>query len=308
MTLLHAILWALYPLKPVLRLKAMLASFIAVMARTLGDDETLAWLEANPWHPKGLRLIEGSIALIEDLIQALIYHRAREILGLPAWLMRDLSRPRPAVLAGSPRDLDEILLRFERALWTLRNHERFARKRAHRLARLLEQRSLELEVIHHPLAAAPSSPPPPPTTILPASVPGATGSSAQRIRAPPWLARNSETETRPSPPASPARTRSYANCPLPIADCPPRMCRHETLIAHNPPPSPGGLRTLRRFLPPGGKTHGFGAPFATRASWPGHCDKSPSVGDSRRVWRRTYGRVEGASEHAGRPGRLATPV
>jgi hypothetical protein len=153
MTLLHVILWALYPVKPVLRLKAMLSSFIAVLARTLGDDDTCLWLEDRPWHPKGLRLIEGSIAVLEDLIQALIYHRAREILGLPASQLRRPGRLRPTVLAGSPRPLNEILLRFERALWLSRNHEQFARQRAARLARLLEQRSLELEVIHHPIEA-----------------------------------------------------------------------------------------------------------------------------------------------------------
>jgi hypothetical protein len=216
MTLLHAILRALYPLKPVLRLRAMLSWFIAVLARTLDNEETCLWLEENPRHPKGLRLIEGSIALIEDLTQALVYHRAREILGLPAWLPKHASQLRPAVLAGGPRALNEILLRFERALWLLRNHERFAQTRAHRLARLLEQRSLELEVIHHPR---------PPQLVAmvvvvvvvvvvamtASSLSGlsSAGFSAQRIRAPPQLAGHPETETRPNPPASPARTRNH---------------------------------------------------------------------------------------------------
>jgi hypothetical protein len=46
------------------------------------------------------------IAPVEDLIQALIYHRAREILGLPACPMHRPGRARPAVLAGSPRTLN----------------------------------------------------------------------------------------------------------------------------------------------------------------------------------------------------------
>jgi len=181
MTLLHLILWALYPMMPVLRLKAMLSGLIAVLARTLGDEETLAWLADHPWHPKGLRLIEGSIAVLEDMIQALVYHCAREILGLPASQLRRASRLRPTVLAGSPRPLGEILLRFERSLWVLRNHEHFARKRAARLARLLAQSSLELEVIHHPL--------PPLVVVVMASssssVFAPAGFSARRIRAPP---------------------------------------------------------------------------------------------------------------------------
>src|SRR6185295_2005744 len=89
------------------------------------------------------------------------------------------------------------------------------------------------------------------------------------------------------------------------------MCRHETFITSLQTASPAGMQRAGPFLPPSGKTPGFGARFPPRASWPVHCDKSQQRrGDSGqfRVCDRPNGTDERPSEHTGRPRRLEALV
>jgi hypothetical protein len=160
------ILSVLLPLNPALFLRELVQWFIGVLARTLQDQGFRDWLQENPKDRKGLPDLLGSLLMIEDMISALVHIRARQILG-HRHRRKGKGRRLRYGPCGHPRSLEEIELRFQRALARLADVERLAAKRAARIKRLLDQAATQLETIHHPVE-------PTTTTILRAPNPATT--------------------------------------------------------------------------------------------------------------------------------------
>jgi len=172
------ILSALLPLNPALFLRELVQWFSGVFARTLADQKTRDWIKQHPRDRLSLPELLGSLLMIEDMISALVHIRARQILGHRHRCKgKGKGRRLRYGPTGHPRSLEEIELRFQRALARLADVERLAARRAVRIKRLLEQAAGQLETVHHPVEpstttilrapdpAIPSAPDPA-TTIL----------------------------------------------------------------------------------------------------------------------------------------------
>jgi hypothetical protein len=146
------ILSVLLPLNPALFLRELVQWFIGVLARTLQDQGFRDWLKENPKDRNGLPDLLGSLLMIEDMISALVHIRARQILGHRHRHRRKGKGRRLRYGPwGHPRSLEEIELRFQRALARLADVERLATRRAASIKRLLDQAATQLETVHHPV-------------------------------------------------------------------------------------------------------------------------------------------------------------
>ncbi len=201
------ILSVLLPLNPALFLRELVSWFIGCLARTLADEETRAWIKANP-KDRSVRLdLLGSLIMIEDMIAALTHIRARQMLGHTPKRRRRKGRRPSYALTGHAPSLEEIERRFERALQRLDAVERHSAHLVVKLARLLTNAVSQLQRPPHP--AGPSST----TTTIFRRVrqksSAASPRAGQRIRAPPLIRLPSETKICDLP-ATPAGTRPLA--------------------------------------------------------------------------------------------------
>jgi len=211
MTLLYVILWALYPARPVLWLKATLLWLISVLARTLTNNDMIAWLEENPRHPKGLRLVEGSVALVEAspavspksstttifFFYCRIFGPAHPGAALACGKFRK-GRPAPGRRPGGS-----------------------GRSRARRIAKVDDDDDFLLST---------------------------AGFSARRILAPPWLAGNSETETCLSLSFQSAETRRRAQNPKLSMSCQPPVLLRQSLCLSPHAKGDSGRRAVVKLI------------------------------------------------------------
>jgi hypothetical protein len=163
------ILSVLLPLNPALFLRELVQWFSGVFARTLADQKTRDWIKQHPRDRLSLPDLLGSLLMIEDMISALVHIRARQILG-HRHRRKGKGRRLRYGPTGHPRSLEEIELRFQRALARLADVERLAARRAARIKRLLEQAAGQLETVHHPVEPSTTTT----TTILCAPDPATT--------------------------------------------------------------------------------------------------------------------------------------
>ena len=155
-------------------------------------------------HWPNLRLAEWHIRSLTSFgIKALLAGQELDLQDLP--MVLDPPEDHYAPMPGSALEMHR---RFEAAARFHADPERYIRRAAERIT----AREGEIDPLGRTIRPPP--PPSPPLVVVLVVVvvvflPTA-GFSAQRIRAPPWLAGNSQNQTRPNPLIPSARTRDHA--------------------------------------------------------------------------------------------------
>ena len=146
------LLWRFYPIA---WLTTIIVRALSRIASWLEDEESLVELAHDP---EECAWIGGWLSLAEDRLNELIVMKAMRLLGRCSWLpprpKGQFAGHRPARAVRTPK---EILARLSRLIALYHDHQRLYEQRARKLARLLSQAELQLEVIHHPIQAQPAS-------------------------------------------------------------------------------------------------------------------------------------------------------
>ena len=202
MTLTEILFRVLGRLAPMLWYAHRLGYFLRVAVRMIDDEASLQWLA--DW-PDERASTEAMAADMEHVLDIVIGLRTRELLGLAM----PIGRPGLRSFARIPAapSLERLILRMARLIARAQDAERLARRRAARLRRERAAAPVLLSPDHRPVHAAPAVAAAllfrAPTRVL-------TSTATPRIRAPPRLAPNLETQAHPNPPTPSARPRPHA--------------------------------------------------------------------------------------------------
>jgi hypothetical protein len=200
------LLWRFYPIA---WLTTVIVRALARITSWLEDEESWVQLSCSK---EDCAFVGGWLALAENRLNELIVMKAMKLLKRPYYPPRSCGHH----MVRAVRTPQEIYRRLCRLTALYHDHQRLYERRAQKLQRLFEKAGLQLEAIHHPCQTHPSA-------ARRAGCGGGCGEEchfftaphpAQRIRAPPQLARNSGIETRPNPLTASARTRDYDSAPI----------------------------------------------------------------------------------------------
>ncbi len=139
--LLHALLCILFPLDPVARIRELTRDYIRWLIAPLSDPRAIPHLHASP---AARRELLSHIAVIEQGMNLLIHHRARQLLGHP-FQHHDAEHRHPV----RDKSVDAIVARLTRLLALFDNLDRLAARRAQRHPLSLRASSpLRLDATH----------------------------------------------------------------------------------------------------------------------------------------------------------------
>ncbi|MDP3738553.1 MAG: hypothetical protein Q8R02_14255 [Hyphomonadaceae bacterium] len=198
MTLTEIIFWLLSRLAPMLWYAHRLGYFLRVAVRVIEDEPCLHWLADCP---DARAKTEAMLADAEHVLDIIIGLKTRELLGLAMPIGR-LGLRRRARIHTAP-SLDRLVLRTARLIARAQEADRLAKRRAARLRRERAAAPVLLAADHRPAHAASAA------SAAAAAAAAAlifhtlrrivAPTAAPRIRAPPLLASNPETQAHPNP-------------------------------------------------------------------------------------------------------------
>lgn len=120
----HALLCILFPLDPVARIRELTRDYIHWLIAPLSDPRAIAHLHASPAARRDLL---SHITVIEQGMNLLIHHRARQLLGQP-FQHRNAEHRHPV----RDKSVDAIVARLTHLVQLFDNLDRLAQRRAQR--------------------------------------------------------------------------------------------------------------------------------------------------------------------------------